>query len=509
MYGTRGLALAYVLAMSALACGDGGQETTGPISEPVAIAAAIAAVSGEGQADTIGATLAEHLVVKVTDRSGVGVQNVEVRFDVTRGDASLLSPLTRTDADGLASATVTLGNRAQRVDVSAASGTLAGSPVLFTATVLPGAPAQLQVVSGDNQIRFPGTVLQHALLARAVDRAGNAEGAGIDVNWAVGEGRGSVSPLSETTDDAGAAATLLTLGPEVGTNTVEVTVGDAGPLTFSARAALAGPIAFSSDRARIDDTWNIFVMSEDGTDVIQLTVDPADEWDPAWSPDGTRIAFAREYGGRGGHWEIVIANVDGSGETRVTDTPVSQTNLFPAWSPDGQRIAFASIGVGGKGDVFLINPDGTGRVNITNNPEIDQDPTWSPDGSRIAFMSQRDGNSEIYIMNADGTEQTRLTDDSRGAYRPVWSPDGTKILFQRYDGNTCDGIWMMDADGTEPRELLPCAAIPSWSPDGTRFLASAVGVGEQMDVFAVDLQSGEMVNLTRSPAYDSWSAWRR
>lgn len=92
---------------------------------------------------------------------------------------------------------------------------------------------------------------------------------------------------------------------------------------------------------------------------------------------------------------------------------------LPAWSPDGTRIAFQSDRDGDM-EIYVMSADRSEIVQLTDNEATDLYPTWSPDGTRIAFASNRDGNLEIYAMNDDGTEQTRMTDNSASDYLPSW-----------------------------------------------------------------------------------------
>ena len=167
-------------------------------------------------------------------------------------------------------------------------------------------------------------------------------------------------------------------------------------------------IAFQSNRGFAEDEFkfNIFVIDTNGKNLVRLTQGPASDLNPAWSPDGTKIAFASS---RKGNLGIYVMNDDGSNPINLTQSP-DGGDWSPDWSPDGSRIAFNSRRDGNE-EIYVMHANGANLINLTQHLKSDRSPDWSPDGSRIAFYSDRDGDYEIYVMDADGTNPMQLTED--------------------------------------------------------------------------------------------------
>lgn len=265
-----------------------------------------------------------------------------------------------------------------------------------------------------------------------------------------------------------------------------------------------GRIAFVSNR---DGNYEIYAMKADGTGETRLTDNPADDWSPAWSPDGRSIAFTstRDAQAPGVH-NIYVMNADGSNLVRLTYNQA--WDEYPAWSPDGQCIAFVST-ADNNAEIFAVNRDGSDYRRLTYNQADDINPTWALDGRRLAFASRRTGTWQIFVMDADGSNQTRITHSEGNDLHPVWSPDGGRIaFFSDRDGNK--EIYVMNADGTEQTRLTQNPAIdehPSWSPDGSAIAFWSDREGTTNNIYVMWADGSHLTRLTWAPADDGAPSW--
>ena len=258
---------------------------------------------------------------------------------------------------------------------------------------------------------------------------------------------------------------LMLMRPD-GSNQVQVLSGTA-----------AGQPAWSPDGARIAFTaWGeIMVIPAAGGAAVALTDDPGSDSSAAWSPDGQRIAFISE---RGGPFELYVMNADGSGVTRVTGDLAG--NGRPAWAPDGSRIAFNCMVDSGNEDICTVTPDGASVTRLTAAPGRDSDAAWSPDGSTIAFATQRYGTlfftgdgeewlvAEIALMNPDGSGVRQLRAGIAAEY-PAWSSDGARLSFDAMEWfewwmGPLMNVAVVNVDGSGPVTFAARGTSGAWRP---------------------------------------------
>ena len=299
-------------------------------------------------------------------------------------------------------------------------------------------------------------------------------------------------------------------------------------LTGLAQAADAR-IAFMSTRS---GNGEIYLMNPDGKRVHRLTRHLEYDSAPAWSPDGQKITFAsfRDLHRIDGtiNGEIYVMPPDGTHPINLTQSP-ERPDGVSSWSPDGKQIAFRSAEIfNGDGlfqwDIWVMSVDGGNPINLTNHHAQDSSPDWSPNGNQIVFASERNRawefeiweNWEIYVMNTDGTNPINLTNHLARDNSPAWSPDGKRIAFTSdRDGNK--EIYVMNADGTNPINLTNHLArdnSPAWSPDGRQiaFASNRDGDWEKRpndnwEVYVMNADGANPINLTNHPAWDSQPAW--
>jgi TolB protein len=197
---------------------------------------------------------------------------------------------------------------------------------------------------------------------------------------------------------------------------------------------------------------------------------------PTWSPDGKSIAFHFSQAGQG---SLYVANSDGSGARKIAEGGVA-----PSWSPNGRSIAYCAK-VDGKYQVHVVDPDGRDVKQVTRGEVGAANPSWSPDSKLIVFESDRDHDDqdELYRIGADGTNETllRRQGDANLVY-PDYSPDG-RVIFYGAVANRQVDLYLMDADGANPRLLHRHASHATWSKAAGRIAYIAYDENKVREIF--------------------------
>ena len=244
------------------------------------------------------------------------------------------------------------------------------------------------------------------------------------------------------------------------------------------------------------------------TVAVQLTDGPGYDLQPDWSPDGSRIVFARWAGDT-----IELQLLDLANGAIAPLTANGAVNIDPRWSPDGHRVAFVSSAHAGRWHVYLATPRGGPPGEVTRLTEDHESglprryysrwdhylsPTWSPDGSELILVSNRGhihGSGGFWRMRAEtgGPLRELRYEETTWKARPDWSPDGKRVVYSSYLGRQWHQLWLMTPDGGDPVQLTYGefdATAPRWSPDGAR-IAYVSNEGGNTSLWTVDLPGGK------------------
>lgn len=275
---------------------------------------------------------------------------------------------------------------------------------------------------------------------------------------------------------------------------------------FAAPAPKPGPKRLLVASSNHSGNWEIYLVHPDTGETKNLTNHKAKDTQPAWSPDGKRIAFVSD---REGTLELWIMDADGGNPRAVSADTKGCTWL--RWSPDGKRIAFVTES-NGKNDIYTAEV-ATGKIiKLTDEEFSSREPAWSPDGKKLVYSYYPDkGRCRLCLMNADGTAKQDLAGDE-GGVGGTWSPDGKHLAFTSL-GDQGYRVYAIDADGKNVRDLFTypaptVGAIPQWSPDGKKIVFAeweAIGRMIQVAVTGSDGTGYEILTSKASHSHARWS----
>lgn len=269
-----------------------------------------------------------------------------------------------------------------------------------------------------------------------------------------------------------------------------------------AAATLAQDLVYQSTVGGLPELWVIRAGTAGPTRLLDAGMAG---YDPATSADGAVVFMRPALSGEQSLWVH-----EGAGRPVRRLSPAGADDRMPAFSGDGTRIAFSRRNASGGSDIWVVNADGAGAVKLTDGTgrALNLAPSWSPDGTRIAFSSNRDGYFRIWLMGPDGNALERVTTAGAADLQPSWSPDGRRLAFVRqFSDGTTDLVLRDLVTRAETRIRLPGTENrPAWSPQGTVIAFGSDRDGD-LELYTVAPDGSGLTQITHNAVNDLSPAW--
>lgn len=313
----------------------------------------------------------------------------------------------------------------------------------------------------------------YGLWKQPLDKAGLPVG---DAKLIINLGVGAIRQPSISPDGKRLVYTALSLS----SNLWSINIKDGLPLemgkgthsnTLTRDTSRNSRPAFSPDGSKIafnrfmpGGNLDIWVMDKDGNNGQQLTTDPALDLLPSWFPGGDRIGFLSNRDGSLAFWAITLANKQEALIMRNKDPEID----YPVLSPDGKRVAFTANREG-KTNIWLVDLNGGPARQITFDEEFIGFPCWSPDGRWLALQLKRGDNTYAAVVAMEGGDIKQLTTEEGQSWPNSWSPDGDRIVFAATRNGFWNIWWVSRSTGkqqqiTDFHKLNAYVRYPAWSP---------------------------------------------